>query len=328
MENHQTKHSLRQGLISRVYYVIKPLIPRGIQIILRRYFVRRKLPKVAGIWPIDPKSAKEPTGWKGWPEGKKFALVLTHDVDSERGLKRCRQLAEMEIESGFRSSFNFLLKKYQVPDDLRHFLQKNGFEVGIHGLYHDGKKFRSRKTFMKRAEVINQYLKEWGAVGFRAPSMHCNLDWISHLNIEYDLSTFDTDPFEPKAWGMGTIFPFFVHKENGPGGFIELPYTLPQDFTLFVILQEDSTRIWEQKLDWVAQNEGMALTNVHPDYMVFDGARYGIDEYPCHLYLEFLSHIKERYENRVYHCLPRELASFYASQYDRTANQPKKGFQR
>jgi len=47
-------------------------------------------------------------------------------------------------------------------------------------------------------------------VGFRAPAMHDNLEWISELNLEYDLSTFDTDPFEPQSDGVGTIFPFKV----------------------------------------------------------------------------------------------------------------------
>jgi hypothetical protein len=41
----------------------------------------------------------------GWPNGKKFALVLTHDVESAEGLDKCYQLAEIEERLGFRSSF-------------------------------------------------------------------------------------------------------------------------------------------------------------------------------------------------------------------------------
>ncbi len=41
--------------------------------------------KYVDVWPIDPMAAKKPEGWKGWPEGKQFALVLTHDVDTQRG---------------------------------------------------------------------------------------------------------------------------------------------------------------------------------------------------------------------------------------------------
>jgi hypothetical protein len=49
-----------------------------------------------------------PTGWPGWPGGKKFALVLTHDVEGAAGLAKCRQLMELEQSLGFRSSFNFI----------------------------------------------------------------------------------------------------------------------------------------------------------------------------------------------------------------------------
>jgi len=35
--------------------------------------------------------------------------------------------------------------------------------------------------------------------GFSLPSMHHNLEWIGELDIEYDASTFDTDPFEPQS---------------------------------------------------------------------------------------------------------------------------------
>ena len=47
-------------------------------------------------------------------------------------------------------------------------------------------------------------------------------------------------------------------------GYIELPYTLPQDFTLFVLLQEKTPKTWMKKLDWIAEKGGMALVNVHP----------------------------------------------------------------
>ena len=37
-----------------------------------------------------------------------------------------------------------------------------------------------------------------------------NLVWLRDLDILYDASTFDTDPFEPQPEGMETIFPFWV----------------------------------------------------------------------------------------------------------------------
>jgi hypothetical protein len=195
-------------------------------------------------------------------------------------------------------------------NNLRTYLVVNGFEVGIHGCYHDGKKFDSKEIFLERAAIINRHLKEWNSHGFRAPAMQCNLDWIGDLDIEYDLSTFDTDPFETQDGGARTIYPFTVERSNGTGSFVELPYTLPQDSTLFVMLGEKSIDIWKKKLDWIVENGGMALVNVHPDYIVFDGSRPGIDEYPSSYYLDFLNYVKNHYSGQFWHGTAKELSDY------------------
>jgi hypothetical protein len=238
-------------------------------------------------------------------------VVLTHDADTERGQGRCRQLMELEKSLGFRSSFNFVPRRYDVCPVLRKTLVENGFEVGVHGLYHDGKYYESREEFSRRAKLINAYLKDWNAVGFRSPSMQHNLDWIHDLDIEYDASTFDTDPFEPQSDGMGTIFPFLVPGANGQGGYVELPYTLPQDFTLFILMQHQNIDTWKTKLDWIAEKGGMVLINTHPDYMVFDSNPPGIEEFPVDLYAQFLKHLRDRYNGQYWHPLPRDIAHFW-----------------
>ena len=116
-----------------------------------------------------------------------FAVVLTHDVEGTRGLGRCQQLMDLEQRFGFRSSFNFIpAGDYEAPAELREEMTRNGFEVGVHDLYHDGKLFRSRAEFSQRAAQINRYLQEWGARGFRSGFMHHQLDWIHELEIAYE----------------------------------------------------------------------------------------------------------------------------------------------
>lgn len=298
------------NILNRLYYTVRPAVPRPVQIALRRKVASVRLRKNSLTWPILPGSEIAPHGWRGWPEGKKFALVLTHDVETMKGHKKCLDLVRMEESMGFRSAFNFVAERYPVSAQLRHTLTARGFEVGLHGLYHDGKKFSSRKIFDKRAKRMNQYLREWNAVGFRSPSMYCNLDWIHDLNIEYDCSTFDTDPFEPLATGMGTIFPFFISGNDGQKGYVELPYTLPQDFTLFVILEEKNIDIWKRKLDWIARHGGMALILVHPDYMSFSG-KPALDEYPATHYKEFLEYVEDRHKGTYWLALPREISRFW-----------------
>lgn len=301
-------------LLSSLYPYVKPLIPKPGILFLRRLYVDRLRRRHPVAWPIDERAGNPPPGFKGWPDGKRFALVLTHDVERMRGQEKCSLLAEHEMHLGFRSSFNFVAEGYRVNHELRRFLVERGFEVGVHGLTHTGNPFRSKALFDKQAPKINHYLNDWEAVGFRAPSMYHDLDMVRALDIEYDASTFDTDPFEPQPDGVGTIFPFWVSSTNGKGGYVELPYTLPQDFTLFVIMGEDGPAIWKKKLDWIAARGGMALLIAHPDYMYFNGGRRRLDEYPAAYFEQFLAYVRDRYEGQYWQALPREVARFWREQ--------------
>ncbi len=296
--------------MKKLFYILKPLIPRWMQIFMRRKLVYIQREKFKDVWPILQSSAEKPDNWKGWPEGKKFAFVLTHDVELQGGHDKCKQLMQIEKDLGFVSSFNFVPERYNVSAELRGYLQENGFEVGVHGLNHDGKLFSSKKVFDERANKINKFLKEWNAVGFRAPAMHHNLEWLKQLDLEYDLSTFDTDPFEPQSDGVGTIFPFVVNRNNMQDSYVEMPYTLVQDFTLFILMKEKNSSIWKKKLDWIAENGGMALINVHPDYINFAN-KTSLEEYSINYYTDFLKFIKRNYANKYWNVLPLQLSNFW-----------------
>jgi len=265
------------------------------------------------VWPIDESAGAEPANWKGWPEGKDFALVLTHDVESDRGVEHCLELADLEQKHGMQSAFYFVGDRYEFPPVLLDQLIERGAEIGVHGLVHDGKLFKTRSIFEQRASQINNLLRTWNAVGFRAPSMIRDLQWIGELEIEYDCSTFDTDPFEPQPEAAGTIFPYFVTSESNENRYVELPYTLSQDLTLMVLLQEGTIDTWKKKLTWIAERGGMALIITHPDYMAFNGNACSYDQYPVELYEELLLHIKEAYRDAYWPALPRDVASYWKS---------------
>lgn len=325
-------------LSHRVYYALKPYFPWRVRRNIRSIFAQQKRAKSQGVWPICEAAAHIPTDWPGWPGGRKFAVVLTHDVEGQSGLDKHARLAELEKDLGFRSSFNFIPEgDYRVTPEQRRALTENGFEVGIHDLHHDGKLFHSERSFKKHAARINQYVKEWGASGFRAGFMLRNLEWMHELDISYDASTFDTDPFEPQPDGAGTIFPFWkpardvdlgaTNQENRPAGkngYVELPYTLPQDSTLFLILGETSPAVWIKKLDWIARHGGMALVNVHPDYLQFPGDAPSPRTFPSSYYAEFLQHIRNTYGDTYWHPLPRQMAEFTAQLQTRPVVRKKK----
>ncbi len=301
-------------LVIKTYYRMRPFIPRGVRMNLRRLLVRRQRAACGDVWPIDLRAEFSRPSWTAWPENKRFALVLTHDVETAAGLDRVRPLMDLERQMGFRSSFNFVAEKYATPSALREELAAGGFEVGVHGLLHDGKLYDSEKIFTERAERINRYIKDWGAAGFRSPSMQHNLEWLHGLNILYDASTFDTDPFEPDHTGVCTLFPFWVENTEKKGGYVELPYTLPQDSTLYLFLQEKTIDIWKEKLDWVVEQGGMVLVNTHPDYMSFTSDRPRGGTYPARFYHQFLEVVLSKYDGMYWHALPREMAEFVKKQ--------------
>ena len=308
-------------LSHRFYYAFKPFVPWRVRMAGRRLLAHYKRKANTDSWPIDQRTATHPAKWPGWPDGQKLAFVITHDVEGPEGLAKCRRLAELEMKLGFRSSFNFIPEgPYQVPNELRNWLTENGFEVGVHDLNHDGKLFASKSGFVVKAQRINHYLREWKASGYRSGFMLRNLDWLHGLSLGYDSSTFDTDPFEPQPGDVGTIFPYWIpvshsggtegNSAAGNAGYVELPYTLPQDSTLFLVLRESTPDIWLRKYDWIADHGGMALVNVHPDYVQFEGDRPSPRTYSIEQYTRLLEHVRQRHGASCWRPLPRDMAAF------------------
>jgi hypothetical protein len=286
----------------RAYYLIRSLLPLPIRQCLQRY---RRVDSRPGWYFPDACAGELADGISEcggyvhaihpWPDGAEMACVLTHDVETAGGMRRIGQIASLEEGLGFRSSWNIVPCKYPVDRGLLHDLSQRGFEIGVHGYNHDGKLFSSRAIFDRRVPAINSALEEFSAVGFRAPMVHRNLGWLQALDIDYDASCFDIDPFQAMPGGVGGVWPFIA------GRFVELPYTLPQDHTLLIALSERSGRIWTEKLAYLAKLCGMALLITHPDYLDCPRA---VD-----IYRRFLNEVREM--EGVWRALPRDVASWW-----------------
>lgn len=296
----------------RLYYgFVRYLLPDFLRTALRTALLSRQRTGCVLKWPIEDRYVRfqfeivarlmaaerldSTAHVRFWPAGKQFAFVLTHDIETNEGQSYVHEIAALEERYGFRSSFNFVPEKYCVDLDLIGELKKRGFEVGVHGLKHDGKTFASKATFDARVESINRYLRQWDAVGFRSPMTHRNPEWMQALEIEYDLSFFDTDPYEPMPGGTMSIWPFMM------GRFVELPYTLSQDHTMMVTLAERTPRVWLDKVEFICRHQGLALLNAHPDYLRVPG-RFAI-------YEDFLNAMSRRTD--YWHALPRETARWW-----------------
>ncbi len=293
------------------YYQVRPLFPSWFRLLLHKVASKKQTKQTLLRWPIEDRyavfqfqliRAYMDYGWKTtlhyihfWPHAKRFVFVLTHDVESARGVPFVREVMALEEKYGFRSAFNFVPEDYRVDEKLLGDLRKRGFEIGVHGLKHDGKLFSSRSSFLKQAARINQYVRDWEAAGFRSPSTLRNPEWMQALQIEYDSSFFDTDPYEPIPGGTMSIWPFQL------GHFIELPYTLVQDHTLMVTLGEKTPRLWLDKVNFIQRYCGMALVNSHPDYLMQS------DHFL--IYENFLKEMRAR--DDFWHALPRQVARWW-----------------
>ena len=304
-------HHWRLSRARRAYYFLKPLLPRALVVHGRQRSQARAQRAFPLGWPIEDRYRRflwdaigELMALDGrtelpfiffWPFGARYALVLTHDVETAGGQLFVPAVADLEERLGFRSSFNFVAERYPLDRGLIDDLAARGFEVGVHGRRHDGRELRSRRVFEQHAHHINQHLRRLGAVGFRSPLTHRHPEWMQSLEVEYDASFFDSDPFEPMPGGTMSLWPFTI------GRFLELPYTLPQDFTLVDVLGERQPRLWVEKTAYLRRFCGMALLNAHPNYL----------REPCHLrvYTAFLEEVAG--DRTCWNAPPREVARWW-----------------
>ncbi len=299
------------GWMVRPYYELKPLIPRALRTVLRRIYARVQKRARFPSWPVEPVlvnalerymiTVLETTGRTSlhriapWPAGARAAFVITHDVEFGAGFRNINALVEIEKRHGFRSSWNIVPERYPIDWPVIDRLRADGFEIGVHGLRHDGMLFRSQRDFQLKIPRINKYIQEWGACGFRSESTLRNADWMPAINALYDSSYPDTDPYEPHAGGCCSIWPYFI------GDLVELPITLPQDHTLFEILRHADISVWQQKSSWIEEHGGCILIDVHPDYT---NSRESL-----RLYESFLAFMKMKPD--IWHALPRDVAQWW-----------------
>ncbi|MFL5828982.1 MAG: hypothetical protein ACJ76X_03620 [Solirubrobacteraceae bacterium] len=304
----------KRSLKLSAYYGLKPLMPRRLQLAVRRAYATRQAKTSFPAWPIEPLlvqarelALRDDIARRGggrvpflaeWPDGHRFAAVLTHDVEGPAGADNVMRVIDVERRHGLVSSWNFVAEWYPIRDGLFDEIRAAKGEIGLHGIRHDGKLFADRDAFTANLPAIHRYLNAWQAVGFRSPATHRNAEWMPELGCLYDSSFPDTDPFEPQAGGCCSIFPFLID------GLVELPITLPQDHTLWEILRDESVELWRTKSDWIIDNRGLINVIVHPDYVLSD--------HRLALYDSFCALLRERLDARGgWHAVPRDVAMWW-----------------
>lgn len=296
-----------------VFYRVKRVIPRSVQLAARRALIRWQGRPSFPAWPLDH-SAIELLRLYGhslcrvngvsdlrfrwfWPEGQRAAAILTHDVESAAGLRNTIRIADLEEARGLRSSFNLVAMGYPIDEGIVTELRCRGFEVGVHGVHHDRSLFSSRATFEAQLPEIARAVDRFHAAGFRSPSTHRVIGWLAELPVDYDCTVPHSDPYEPQPGGCATIWPYLL------GDVVELPYTMPQDHTLFTLLGERSIALWESQVRGLVSANGLIHCVTHPD-----PGYLGEPENEAR-YVELLDLLGGL--DDVWHALPREVSAWW-----------------
>jgi hypothetical protein len=302
-------------VVHNTYYLLRPLMPVGMRRHLQRAYLKGwdKIPFPK--WPVDSTvddifehllvSAMQLQGiseipfiWF-WPNGAPSCAIMTHDVETARGLRFCETLMGLNDSFGIKSSFQIVPeRRYKVPNSLLEKIRSRGFEINVHDLNHDGHLFREYNEFMRRSVRINEYKKRFGAEGFRSALLYRNVDWYDALDFSYDMSIPNVGHLDPQQGGCCTVMPFFV------GRTLELPVTTTQDYSLFHVLNDYSIDLWRKQAALICSKHGLMSFIVHPDYIIADK--------PRRVYLELLSYLADlRSQSETWLALPKEVAGWW-----------------
>ena len=302
-------------VVREIYYSMRPLLSISVRKYLQRMHLRGweyiRFPN----WPVDSTVEgifeelmllllqtqsvdRVPFIWF-WPEGLPSCAMMTHDVETASGRNFCSRLMDVDDSYGIKSSFEIVPEgKYAVSRKFLNDIRDRGFEINVHDLDHDGHLFRDRELFLRRAERINHYGREFEAKGFRSAVLYRNVDWFEALDFAYDMSVPSVGALEPQRGGCCSVTPFFV------GNMLELPATTVQDYSLFHILNEHSIDLWKRQIALINEKHGLASFIVHPDYVFGPKA---LDTYKA-----LLSYLAElRSEEQTWTARPREVNQWW-----------------
>jgi len=283
------------SMVRRLYYLLRPAMPVSVRKHLQRLSLRGwdqiRFPQ----WPVDRSVdrlhewllglamkaegvTEVPFVWF-WPDGNSSCASITHDVETAAGRDFCSQLMDINDSYGIKTSFQVVPEeRYELPSAFLDSFWERGFEVNIHDLNHDGNLFFCPfDEFRDKAKRINRYGQELGARGFRSAVLYRKFEWMNELKFLYDMSMPSVGHLDPQRGGCCSVLPYWV------GDLVEIPVTTIQDYSLFQILGDYTTRLWEEQMSAIMQAHGMATFIIHPDYVIEARARQVYEQLLKHL---------------------------------------------
>jgi len=127
-------------------------IPGDLRVLLARVFFQKTLAKLTkeerdprthadnrtDLLCLNAFGRHDLNSWR-WPNDKRCALVLSHDVDSARQETGIELLARVAEDRGIRATFSFVGKNLASYRSVLRRLRSAGHEIALHDRYHDNR---------------------------------------------------------------------------------------------------------------------------------------------------------------------------------------------
>ena len=205
--------------------------------------------------------AREPVLQSLWPENKKYAVCLTHELSGTSRRRWIEEVARIEEGRGITSSwFASGARSHGGLTDSLDSVRAHGHEVGLLGdRFGPILALCSDIAVRRRLDRSEQFIRRWEVRGFRSSSTISSAILRTVLGeFElYDSSIPDIDPFSPADAGRGCncVHPYRIN------GIPEVPITLPKPERLIALGQspEEMMERWGEKIRWIKEMRGVAV---------------------------------------------------------------------
>ena len=201
------------------------------------------------------------------------SLLVTHDVETEKGLNRAISMKGIEDELDLHSTWFIVSDEYPIRNEIVRELT-NGSEIGSHDIRHDGRLIHIHdfEDLVRRLKVSKSRLEGISGkrvVSFRSPLLQFNKRIISALEAAGYMNDFSlpcwesVHPSTMSGFGIEAVYPISL------GRIVEHPLTLYQDHQLLNVRgmkTHQANKFLIEQSHVVLSFGGDIVLLIHPDY--------------------------------------------------------------
>lgn len=201
------------------------------------------------------------------------SLLVTHDIETERGLRRASALKDIEDDLGVRSTWFVVSHEYPIDRSIAARLADNSV-IGSHDIRHDGRlvQIRKRSELARRLGESRKRLEEvfeQEVRCFRAPLLQFSSEILSALKEAGYRTDFSLPCWEPIYPPTMSGFGIECAQTFEMEGIVETPLTMFQDHQVLNLMGMDvdeAIKLWLEQARLIRSFDGDIVLLIHPDY--------------------------------------------------------------